>query len=45
MGFGLIVIFLKYEVAIQISKYDKLLIPKGKPTTVSLINPAKKTKI
>ena len=42
MGFGLIVIFLKYEVAAQISIYDKLLMPKGNPTTVSLIKPAKK---
>ena len=33
--------FLKYDVAIQINKYDRLLIPKGKPTTVSLTNPAK----
>jgi hypothetical protein len=39
------VIFLKYDVAEHINKYDKLLIPKGKPTTVSFINPAKKTKI
>ena len=35
--------FLKYEVAIHINMYDKLLTPKGKPTTVSLINPAMKT--
>ena len=38
------VMFLKYDVAIQINVYDKLLIPKGKPTTVSFINPAIKTK-
>ena len=37
------VIFLKYDVAIQINIYDKLLIPRGRPTTVSLIKPHKKT--
>tara|TARA_A100001037_G_scaffold69433_1_gene61926 strand:- start:298 stop:399 length:102 start_codon:yes stop_codon:yes gene_type:complete len=29
---------------IQIKIYDKELMPRGKPTTVSLNNPAKKTK-
>ena len=45
MGFGQIVIFLKQEVAIQIKIYDKLLTPNGNPTTVSLNNPAIKTKM
>ena len=38
--FGLKVIYLRYEAKTQISKYVKLLIPKGKPTTTSFINPA-----
>ena len=37
------VIFLRYEANIQMSMYDKELKPKGKPTTVSFTNPAKKT--
>ena len=41
---GLIVIFLRQVANIQISIYDKELKPKGRPTTVSLNRPAKKTK-
>ena len=44
IGFGLIVIFLKYEAEIHINRYERLLIPRGKPTTVSLKSPAIKTK-
>ena len=45
MGLGLIVIFLKYAVAIHINVQDKLLKPRGRPTTVSLNNPAMNTRI
>ena len=34
------VIFLRYAANPQINKYPKLLTPIGKPTTISLINPA-----
>ena len=36
------VIFLRQAANPQINKYVKLLIPIGKPTTASLIKPAKK---
>ena len=36
--------FLRYDAKIQINTYDKELMHKGKPTTVSLTKPAKKTK-
>ena len=38
--FGLNVIFLRYAANPHINKYDKLLIPKGIPTTTSLNNHA-----
>ena len=41
---GCKVIFLKYAAKPQINKYDKLLIPNGKPTTTSLKRPAKNIK-
>ena len=44
-GLGLIVIFLMQAAEIHINVYDKLLNPKGKPTTVSLNRPAINTNI
>tara|TARA_B000000477_G_scaffold59664_1_gene50139 strand:- start:208 stop:426 length:219 start_codon:yes stop_codon:yes gene_type:complete len=42
--FGLKVIFLKYTAKPHISRYERLLIPIGYPTTTSFINPAIKTR-
>jgi hypothetical protein len=42
--FGLKVIFLKYTAKPHISRYERLLIPIGNPTTTSFINPAIKTR-
>ena len=37
-------LFINDKTDSEIKIYDKMLIPKGKPTTVSFINPAKKTR-